>query len=107
LNGECPICGWKGKLTKHHKLKRVVFPELKNKEGNTIAICRYPCHDAVELVITAKENALLRKHKQEVYLDTLQDFLDGKIDPEEVIRNHKKHKGVMCHPSKIPKIYEK
>lgn len=84
--GECPICHWKGRLTKHHKLKRVVFPELKNKEGNTIAICRYPCHDAIELVITAKENALLRKHKQELYLDTLQDFLNGKIDPMRIVK---------------------
>jgi len=88
--GQCPICGWKGRLSKHHKLKRHVFPELKNAQGNTIAICRFPCHDAVEIIITEKENALLRANKKEIYLDTLQDFLDGKIDPTSVVKKKKR-----------------
>jgi len=88
--GECPICGRKRNLTKHHKLKKFVFPELKNERGNLIAICRWPCHDAIELVISAKENALLREHKQEIYLDTLQDFLNGKINPMLVVKKKKK-----------------
>lgn len=90
--GECPICGWKGRMSNHHKLKRHVFPELSNKRENKIAICRYPCHDALEIAITAKENALLREHKQEIYLDTLQDFIDGKVDPIEVLKGSKQKK---------------
>ncbi len=92
--GECPICGWKGRLSKHHKLKKFVFPELKNRKTNIIAICRYPCHDAIEKIVSQKENALLREHSQEIYLDTLQDFLDGKIDPFEVMKNDYKGKRI-------------
>lgn len=83
--GRCPICGLNRNLTKHHILKKVVFPELKNKRKNIIMICRY-CHDAIEIMITEKENVILRKYKQEIYFDTLDDFLKGKIDPKEIMK---------------------
>ncbi len=95
MNGVCPICGCRTNLTKHHILKRVVFPELKNKRSNTIAICRH-CHDALEIVITEKENAILRKYKEEIYVNTLKDFIEGRIDPDRVIKR-KRRKSSFTH----------
>lgn len=78
VSGYCPICKFRNlKLTRHHKLKKYIWPELKNDEDNHIYICR-TCHDNIEREITKRENKLLKEHP-EIYLEVLDDFLTDKI----------------------------
>lgn len=72
-------------MSRHHKLKKVVFPEYEDDEDNKVLVCRFPCHDALEEIIRQKENAILRQHK-EIYLETFKDFMNGKLDPDQVMR---------------------
>ena len=79
--GICPVCGKKNtKKNEHHKRKKAVWGE-----GETIFVCEYPCHLAIEEIVRQKENALLRQYP-EIYDDTLKDFLNQKINPYEVVK---------------------
>ena len=89
MDKKCRICGWKGRVTKHHKLKKYIWPELQNEESNIIYVCRYPCHDAIEEIIRQKENAILKQHP-EIYEETIKEFLQGKYDPQGIMREVKK-----------------
>jgi hypothetical protein len=80
-------------MSEHHKLKKFVWPEKRSDPENIVYVCRNPCHDALEILISQKENALLRSHP-ELYYGVLRDLQSGKIDPWEVVKKkrYKKQK---------------
>ena len=86
-SGYCPVCGKKGtKKNEHHKRKRSGWGE-----GETIFVCEYPCHLAIDKVIQQKENEILRNYP-EIYDDTLKDFIQQRIDPYEVMKGRRNKK---------------
>lgn len=91
LNGRCVICGWKGKMSRHHKLKKYIWPELENSKKNIVLVCRTPCHDALEEIIRRKENEILRNHP-EIYEEALREFKEGKHNPDKIIQEIKQRK---------------
>jgi hypothetical protein len=66
----CRVCReWcRGEISHHHIKKYAVFGD-----GETIEVCRTPCHDALEELIRIKENELLRSHP-EIYYDALKEI---------------------------------
>ena len=52
----------------HHIKKSAVFGE-----GDTIEVCRTPCHDALEELIRIKENKILAQHP-EIYEEALAEI---------------------------------
>jgi hypothetical protein len=79
--GVCPICHeYYPRLTEHHIHKRMVFGRSK-KNGFTIHICDY-CHIEVEGEVTRRENIVLRQHKKDIYEDTINAFVNGRIEIE-------------------------
>ena len=52
----------------HHIRKSAVFGE-----GETIEVCRTPCHDALEELIRIKENEILAQHP-EIYEEALAEI---------------------------------
>ena len=67
----CEICReWEvdRNYSQHHVKKEAVFGD-----GDTIEVCRTPCHDALEELIRIKENELLRQHP-EIYEEALAEI---------------------------------
>jgi hypothetical protein len=67
----CKVCKtWEveSNYSHHHKKKEAVFGN-----GDTIDICRTPCHDALEELIRIKENEILRQHP-EIYEEALAEI---------------------------------
>jgi hypothetical protein len=67
----CEVCQeWEldDNYSRHHKKKSAVFGE-----GDTIEVCRTPCHDALEELIRIKENEILAQHP-EIYEEALAEI---------------------------------
>lgn len=78
--GVCPICkDYYPALTEHHIKKRSVWGHQKN--NYTIYICEY-CHMEVEREVTRRENTVLREHLKDIYEDTINAFVYGRIEVE-------------------------
>jgi hypothetical protein len=77
--GVCPICKeYYPALTEHHIHKRMVFGHGRHNRI-TIHICDY-CHVEVEAEISRRENIVLRQHKKDIYEDTINAFIYGRIE---------------------------
>ena len=71
----CRICReWNVDADKSH---HHIFPFAIFGEGETVEICRTPCHDSLNELIREKENAILQEH-QEIYLDALKEISGNK-----------------------------
>jgi hypothetical protein len=57
--------------------------------GVTIFICEY-CHIEVEAEISRRENIILREHKRDIYEDTINSFVYGRIDIQHLKRGRYK-----------------
>ena len=83
--GICPICKeYYPALSKHPIHKKCVFGRGKNNDY-TVYICDY-CHVEVEAEITRRENIVLQKHKRDIYEDTINAFVYGRIEVEHLKR---------------------
>jgi hypothetical protein len=88
----CKICQeWckeslKVEKSNHHILKSAVFGN-----GETIEVCRTPCHDALEELIRIKENEILRQHP-EIYRDALKEITGNYDLIDEMMTNIKKRR---------------
>lgn len=47
----CERCGSTTCVTKHH-----IIPKRHGTDGRTIRLCRTPCHDLIEVIISEREN---------------------------------------------------
>ena len=78
--GICPICKeYYPALSEHHIHKKMVFGRKHN--NYTVHICDY-CHQEVEAEITRRENIVLRSYKRDIYEDTINAFVYGRIEVE-------------------------
>jgi len=90
----CRICQeWCRDRSLHHIYKQSVWGD-----GETIEVCRTPCHDALEELIREKENLILRQHP-EIYEDSIKEmsgnpeliaYYYGKIEERRKRSDHRR-----------------
>jgi hypothetical protein len=73
---QCVKCGRTGSLSCHH-----VFPVVHyGRENNRVVVylCRTPCHDEMEELITSKEgtrDGCRRRRSKQFYMDCLMEYI--------------------------------